>query len=65
MAAEAPEWVRGWLVVRNYPPQFGAFFADRPTAEAKARELGADYKVRPGRHLPGTTEFSWLGREER
>jgi len=34
-----PPWVQGWLIVRNYPPEFGAFFDDQLLAEAKAREL--------------------------
>lgn len=59
MASQTPQWIRGWLVIRDYPPEFGAFFADRRSAEAKARELGPDYKVRPGNHRPGTAEFSW------
>ena len=54
-----PPWVQGWLVVRNYPPEFGAFFDDQLLAEAKARELGADFKVRRGDHLPGTDQFNW------
>lgn len=63
MAMHAPGWVQGWLVVRNYPPEFGAFCSDRRAAEAKARELGPDYKVKAGNYRPGTQEFRWA--EER
>jgi hypothetical protein len=54
-----PPWVQGWLVVRYYPPEFGAFFNERRLAEAKARELGPDFRVKLGDHLPGTDQFNW------
>ena len=59
-----PPWVQGWLVVRFYAPEFGAFFNDRLQAEAKARELGPDFRVKPGVHLPGTEQFKWLTDEK-
>jgi hypothetical protein len=61
MTLELPKapWVQGWLVVRCYPPEFGAFYNDRLAAEAKARELGADFRVKLGDHLPGTDQFNW------
>jgi len=58
-----PPWVQGWLVVRFYAPEFGAFFEDRRLAEAKARELGPDFRVKLGCHLPGTDRFKWITEE--
>jgi hypothetical protein len=54
-----PPWVQGWLVLRTYPPEFGAFFDNRLLAEAKARELGPDFRVKPGAYLPETGQFNW------
>ena len=61
MALDLPEppWVQGWLVVRFYPPEVGAVFNNRLQAEAKARELGPDFRVKQGDHLPGTDQFRW------
>lgn len=49
--------IKGWGVLRSSPWHFVGLFSDKAQAEAKAREMGADYKVRFGENQEGTDNF--------
>jgi hypothetical protein len=53
------ETITGWGVVRSDPWHLAGVFASKDKAEAKAAELGSEYKVIWGDNRKGSDDFMW------
>nr|WP_239990612.1 MULTISPECIES: hypothetical protein [unclassified Pseudomonas] len=57
LCLQAPGSVLGWGVTRNSPWHFVGVYLTKDAAQAKAADLGGEYKVSYGSHELGTDSF--------